>query len=233
MARQQTNSGGAFLRITVAFLAACALSWPGGTALATAAPTVDVANVAADAEVRIGAGGNDLVSVDWPTGGDSRATATFRLSPDKPLVESLTLRAAADAAPRIVARDLAPFTSITVGTRNLDTPGGWTIFFDTVDQRPHESYAAELKRTTARATAQGSRGSIAFGQLTAGPFSGELVFTFYAGSPLILVEAVVSTPEDRRRWSMRPDWSRRRGPFSVMSGRTSTIPRRPKTPSRP
>ncbi len=49
-----------------------------------------------------------------------------------------------------------------------------------------------------RATAEGSRGAIAFGRLTAGPFAGELVFNFYAGSPLILVEAVVSTSEDRR-----------------------------------
>jgi hypothetical protein len=166
--------------------------------LAAAALTVDVANVAADAQVRIAGGQTDLVTVDWPTGGDSRGTATFCLSTGKPLVESLSLRAAGDASPQIIARDLAPFTAITVGTRNLDTPGGWTIFFDNVNKRPYQRYAAELKLTAARATAQGSRGSIAFGQLTAGPFSGELVFSFYAGSPLILVEAVVSTAEDRR-----------------------------------
>ena len=58
--------------------------------------------------------------------------------------------------------------------------------------RPSSSWHA------ARATAQGSRGSVAFGRLTAGPFAGELVFSFYAGSPLILAEAVVSTTEDRR-----------------------------------
>ena len=185
------------MRFVLAVVAACALIWLDGSA-AAAAPTVDVANVAADAEVRIAELENGLVTIDWPTGGDWRGTAKFRLSGDKPLIESLSLRAAADAAPRIVARDLAPFTSITVGTRNLDTPGGWTIFFDKVDGRPYQRYAAELKLTAARATAQGSRGSIAFGQLTAGPFSGELVFSFYAGSPLILVEAVVSTAEDRR-----------------------------------
>ncbi len=186
------------MRFTLAVVAACVLSRPGGTASATAALTVDVANVAADAQVRIAAGPNDLVTVDWPAGGDSRGTATFRLSTDKPLVESLSLRATADAAPQIVARGLTPFTSITVGTRNLDTPGGWTIFFDKVDERPYQRHAAELKLATARATARGPRGSIAFGQLTAGPFSGELVFSFFAGSPLILVEAVVSTPEDGR-----------------------------------
>ena len=186
------------MRFTLAVVAACALSWPGGSSLAIAALTVDVADVAADAQVRIAAGQNELVTIDWPTGGESRGTATFRLSIDKPLVESLSLRATGDASPQIVARDLAPFTSITVGTRNLDTAGGWTIFFDKVDERPYQRYAAKLKLAAARATAEGSRGSIAFGQLTAGPFAGELVFSFYAGSPLILVEAVVSTSEDRR-----------------------------------
>ena len=135
------------MRFTPVVVAVCGLTWPGGSALATAAPTVDVANVAADAQVRIAAGQNDLVSVDWPTGGDSRGTATFRLSSDKPLVESLSLRATADASPQIVARDLAPFTAITVGTRNLDTPAGWTIFFDKVNDRPYQRYPAELKLT--------------------------------------------------------------------------------------
>jgi hypothetical protein len=186
------------MRFALAVVAACVLGWPGGSPSAAAAVTVDVANVAADAEVRIAVDQNDSLTVDWPTEGDARGTATFRLSGDKPLIESLALRATGDATPRIVARDLTPFTAITVGTRNLDTPGGWTIFFDNVDKRPYQRYAAELKLTAARASSQGSRGSIAFGQLTAGPFSGELVFSFYAGSPLILVEAVVSTSEDRR-----------------------------------
>ncbi|HEX4145489.1 MAG TPA: hypothetical protein VHY91_18430 [Pirellulales bacterium] len=185
------------MRFTPAVFAACVLGWLNGAGLAIGATTVDVANVAADAEVRIVVDQNDLVTVDWPTEGDSRGTATFRLSTDKPLIESLSLRATAEASHRLIARDLTPFTSVTVGTRNLETPAGWTIFFDQVDRRPYQRYAAELKLSAARATAAGSRGSVAFSQLTAGPFSGDLVFTFYAGSPLILVEAVVSTPENR------------------------------------
>ena len=85
-------------------ISACLLGGPCGSAWA-AAPSLDVANVAADAQVRIAAGENGLVSVDWPAGGDSRGTATFRLSDDKPLdrvavAAGLGRRLAADRGPR-------------------------------------------------------------------------------------------------------------------------------------
>ncbi len=63
------RGGETFMRFTLAFVAACVLCLPGASALATAAPTVDIANVAADAQVRIAAGQDDLVTVDWPAGG--------------------------------------------------------------------------------------------------------------------------------------------------------------------
>ncbi|HEX4149841.1 MAG TPA: hypothetical protein VHY20_12670, partial [Pirellulales bacterium] len=170
----------------------------GGSAEAADGIAVDVSAMEPGAEVQVDLSRRGLVSVEWPAGGGTQGRATFRLATDQPLIESLSLRAKGDAQPRIIARDLTPFTAITVGTRNLDTPGGWTIFFDKVHQRPYERYAAQLKLASVRASARGSRGSIAFNRLTAGPFAGELVFSFYAGSPLILAEAVVSTTEDRR-----------------------------------
>lgn len=166
-------------------------------ALVTEQVALDVTQLDADAEVRITAGGDGAIVVDWPAGGMTRAIARLRASGKGPLIESLALRATAEASPRIIARDLAPFFALTVGARNLDTPGGWTIFFDKVHQRPYQRYRAELKLESARAQASGTRGKLTFSQLTAGPFSGELVFSFFAGSPLILAEAVVRTSEDR------------------------------------
>ena len=76
------------MRFAPAVIAVCVLYCLTGSALAAAALTLDVARVAAEAQVRI-ASQNGLVTVDWPAGDDSRGTATFRLSGDKPLIESL------------------------------------------------------------------------------------------------------------------------------------------------
>lgn len=176
----------------------CAIGFPVGSATAVDGVVVDVSEVEASAEVTFDTSQSGFATVEWPAGNGARGIAKFRLFADKPLIESMSLATAKNATPRVIARDIEPFTAITVGTRNLDTPGGWTIFFDKVHQRPYQRHYAQLSLETARAKAHGSRGSIAFGRLAAGAFSGELVFSFFGGSPLILAEAVVSTSEDRR-----------------------------------
>src|SRR6185436_19458361 len=74
----------------------------------------------------------------------------------------------------------------------------WNVFFDKPASRPYQTYKAELRIKRVRVSSRGKRATIAIGDLAAGPFSGELQTTFFAGSPLILVEAVVATQEDRR-----------------------------------
>lgn len=158
----------------------------------------DLGGVAADSEIKFTTTAT-TVTATWPA--DDRgsfARATFRLTADAPLIESFALRAASESSPHIIARDLQPFTALTVGSRDLSTPAGWVIFFDKVNKRPWQRYGAQLAITGVRATTQGSRGSLIFSGLSAGPFAGDLVFTFYAGSPLVQAEAVVSTTEDAR-----------------------------------
>lgn len=168
-------------------------------ALFSAEPVaIDMTGVERSAEVRIDASRPGRVTAEWPAGGNRRAAATFRLSSDGPLIESLSLSAASSAEFTTIAHDLAPFVALTVGTRNLDTPGGWTIFFDKVHQRPYERHAATLDLQSVKAHTRGVRGKLTFGRLVSGPFSGEWEFTFLAGSPLIFAEAVVTTSEDRR-----------------------------------
>lgn len=158
----------------------------------------DVAAVEPDAEIRVDVSRPQLLAVEWPLGDAGRGVATFRLAAGQPLIESFAVRAAAAAQPRVIARDLTPFTAVTVGTRNLETRGGWTIFFDKVHERPYQRYPATLTIESVRVAARGLRGSVTFDRLAAGPFSGSLVFSFFAGSPLILAEAVVSTQEESR-----------------------------------
>lgn len=159
---------------------------------------LDLSGVEPTAAIRIAALPGGSARVEWPVQDGARCVAVFRVEGTGPLIESLAIHARGDSEPTLVARELSPFVALTVGTRNLDTPGGWTIFFDKVHERPHQRHAAELSRESARAIASGARGSIAFQSLSAGPFRGELVFSFFAGSPLILMEAALRTDEDRR-----------------------------------
>jgi hypothetical protein len=174
----------------------CLLAAP-GLRLRAADPAIDVLNVRRDAEVTF-AFDQEKVVVDWPAGPESAARAMFRLDSRAPLIESLELRTGSTDPSKVIARDLAPFAALTVGTRNLETPAGWTIFFDKVHERPYERHTAELSIERVTAAARGARGSLSFGPFKAGSFSGRLEFTFFAGSPLILAEAVLSTAENGR-----------------------------------
>ncbi|PYI87713.1 MAG: hypothetical protein DME26_05280 [Verrucomicrobia bacterium] len=73
----------------------------------------------------------------------------------------------------------------------------WNVFFDSPGKRPYQMYRSNLEVKRARITSAGRRATVELGDLTVGRFTGELLFTFYAGSPLIHMESVVSTDEDR------------------------------------
>src|SRR6185295_12776272 len=65
-------------------------------------------------------------------------------------------------------------------------------------KRPHQTHLSRLDLKRVRVSSAGRRATVAAGDLTLGPFSGELELTVYAGSPLVHLEAVVETPEERR-----------------------------------
>jgi len=179
------------------FLVACLLFASTGTsALLGAEPSIDTRGVERGADVKFVFPRDGFAEVTWPAGPERWARAVFDLGAGRPLIDSLELRT--KTSRKVIARDLMPFTALTVGTRNLTTPAGWTIFFDKVHQEPFERHLAELTVEYVQASAHGSRGTLAIGPLKAGPFSGRLEFTFFAGSPLILAEAVLGTLENRR-----------------------------------
>jgi hypothetical protein len=129
--------------------------------------------------------------VEWPAGGGSTRAATFALDPSKALIASL------EADGRELARDVRPAYVVTTGAR-VSREGERYIFFDKPASQkngPVKVHEVALALTSARVESDGTRAWISFPTLSAGPFSGELVVRFYAGSPFFHFEAAMSLEE--------------------------------------
>ena len=74
----------------------------------------------------------------------------------------------------------------------------FNVFFDSPAKRPFQAYRSQLDLKRARVFSQGRRATVALGDLTAGPFSGDWQITVFAGARLIQLEAVVTTREEHR-----------------------------------
>ncbi|HMC90307.1 MAG TPA: hypothetical protein VKI17_12205, partial [Gemmataceae bacterium] len=143
------------------------------------------------------------VLVGWHLGTRASGRLTLDLRRGKPLIESLRIARESTETVEPLLEGVEPLTFLTVGTRQAppNRPPEMSIFntfFDKPASRPHQTHVSRLDLRQVQVTSTGRRASVAVGDLTIGPFSGELVFTFYAGSPLVHVEAVVATSEDRR-----------------------------------
>lgn len=152
--------------------------------------TVDLSRYDAACGVKIERRG-DALRAEWLTADGEARAATFTLDPAKPLIASL------EAAGRMLAHDLRPVYTVTTGAR-VQRPTERYIFFDKpADQKngPVKSHAARLDLKSVRVESAGTRASIAFSSLSAGPFSGELVIRLYAGSPFLHVEGAMSLEE--------------------------------------
>ncbi|WP_435015834.1 hypothetical protein TA3x_003387 [Tundrisphaera sp. TA3] len=137
------------------------------------------------------------VTATWPISADERGRIEFSLDADRSLIGTIRVIPAAGAEVEL-ASGLNPVTTLTVGSRNLKDPAGWVAFFDNPPRRPHETFPVKLGRRRAVVTSEGSRTTVSVAEVSAGPFRGDLRFTFYRNSPLIQAETVVSTQEDAR-----------------------------------
>ncbi len=169
---------------------------------AFAAIPVDLSKYSADCGVTIRHEG-DRLNVAWPLADDRFGRLVIDLDPGKPLFESLGTSEGIDTPGAVILSRVDPRLVLTVGTRSA--PSGrppemsiWNVFFDSPATRPHQSYPSILDLRNVKVASQGRRASITVGDLTIGPFSGELVLTFFVGAPLVQVEGVVETKEDSR-----------------------------------
>ncbi|WP_138475782.1 hypothetical protein [Dyadobacter bucti] len=133
----------------------------------------------------------DLVELTWPAGEGKFGKVQFDLSPSNPLFKRIALGTKAE--PVTVSEDLDAAFLLTIGKRDLLSQNGWNIFFDKVPLRPFQTFPVILKKTGISVKSIGSRTVVTIGSLTADRFSGMLEVTFYNGSPLFNIAAVMST----------------------------------------
>ncbi|MEO6244948.1 MAG: hypothetical protein ABIQ12_05900 [Opitutaceae bacterium] len=169
--------------------------------LLRAAVPVDLAGLAADSEIRVvHSAATDLVTLDWPAStaaGGAHASITLNLGKDKPLIERLAWQTSSGATRTIIAENLTPLTILTVGARDL-TRNGWMVFFDKVHTRPSQRFPARLTPAAASVTTTATRARVVIEGLSAGAFTGRYEITIFSGSPLVMLEAVLSTKEQGR-----------------------------------
>jgi hypothetical protein len=134
------------------------------------------------------------VEITWPAGDQKFGKVQFDLSSSHPLFKRIAL--GTKAAPLTVSEDLDAVFLLSVGKRDLMSQNGWNIFFDKVPLRPLNVFPIVLKKNSISVKSVGSRTVVTIGSLTAGRFSGVLEVTFYNGSPLFNIAAVMSTQAD-------------------------------------
>jgi hypothetical protein len=102
------------------------------------------------------------------------------------------LQAAVKGQPaRTICQSVSPVFVITTGSRK-QVPDRF-VFFDKPASRATERSIGVLKPAFAEVRSDGRRVEIALGELSAGPFKGQLIFRLFAGSPLIQVEAAMAS----------------------------------------
>jgi hypothetical protein len=137
------------------------------------------------------------IHIRWPIDNEGEfGDLVLRLDGQQPLIESIAISGNAEQA--LLMRDVDPTFFLTVGSRQGIKTDGWVVFFDHVDRRPYTTHQAKLVPRQIRMRSSRTRAVVEIDELTAGQFRGRLEFHVFAGSPLIKIEAVMKTSQDRR-----------------------------------
>jgi hypothetical protein len=164
-------------------------------------PVVDMSAHHADSGVAVRHIGDQL-QLSWPLA-DGTGQLDLDLRPGQPLIRAMGIAGKADETPHPLLEHADPVTFLLVGSRQApaDRPPGmsvFNVFFDSPATRPFQVYRSQLELKRIRVGSQGHRATVSIGDVTVGPFTGELRFTLYRGAALVHVETVVHTSEDRR-----------------------------------
>lgn len=137
---------------------------------------------------------NQLLEITWPTGKAQVGKVQFDLSPASPLFKRILLGTQTKSV--TVSEGLDPVFVLSIGKRDLLSQNGWNIFFDKVPSKPFQVFPIVMTKNSVAVETVGSRTVVKIGRLTADHFSGVLEVTFYNGSPLFNIAAVMSTQAD-------------------------------------
>ncbi len=136
----------------------------------------------------------NVLKITWPAGNNNYGQVDLNMEKGKPLFSRLLIGEAKKA--KLVSTDLDPAFLLTIGKRDLISQNGWNIFFDKVPQKKYKTYNVELEKSAAAVKTIGSRTVVTISSLKADHFSGNLEITFYNGSPLFNIAAVMATKID-------------------------------------
>jgi hypothetical protein len=169
--------------------------------LAADEPTVDISAYRNDSGVGVRHLDNEIL-ISWPSE-HGMGFLRLDLQPGQPLIRSMGLfgEDAKSAKPLVEGAD--PVSFLLVGSRQAppNRPPDMSVFnafFDAPATRLFQAYRSRLELKRVRVASQGSRTTIFIGDVTIGPFAGELRLTFYRDASLVHMETVVHTQEDRR-----------------------------------
>jgi len=135
-----------------------------------------------------------ILTVSWPVSKNETGKILISLEEGKPLFSKIQMSRM--GVFKEIAAGMNPAFILTVGKRDLEKRGGWNIFFDKTAYLPHDTYLANFKKRQASIVSVGSRTKVVISEVAAGPFTGNLELTFYEGSPLLNIAAVITTKKD-------------------------------------
>ncbi len=126
-----------------------------------------------------------LLAVEWDDSSGVVWRAEFNRDPSEALLASVR---AGDSA---VLRDARPFYRVETGVRRK----GWNAFFDYPPAHPDGTVAhfGSFRLAGLRVETAGSRLRVRCRGFSAGPFEGEITYTFFSGSRLVMQQATAAT----------------------------------------
>jgi len=164
--------------------------------VATAEVRVDLSAYRREAGIDVQQQGQ-RIRIEWPMDADDMGGMTLEPGGGLPLIAELSDRLKREDHPTTpIVKNLDPVFLLTVGTRDLHQASGWVAFFDDPPKRPHQTYRIARDTQNVRVVSEGRHTTIILDGLTAGPFKGDLRFTFYPGTRLVHTQAVISTAQD-------------------------------------
>ncbi|MFC6102141.1 CehA/McbA family metallohydrolase domain-containing protein [Olivibacter domesticus] len=138
--------------------------------------------------------GDKILKIKWPAGNNDYGQVELDMENGKPLFSRILLGKVKSA--KLVSSNLDPSFLLTIGKRDLVSQNGWNIFFDKVPKKPFKTYDVKLEKSSAVVETVGSHTVVKISSLKADSFNGDLEITFYNGSPLFNIAAVMATDID-------------------------------------
>lgn len=165
------------------------------TGASALAQNVDVSQTGESPHFQVREGDGQL-TVDWPIDETNRGQVQLSLTDPKNLFQLITIQSG-EAAPKTILENSAPVWHLYVGEREANDEGPYT-FFDKVDERGYDEFPLLLNVESVYTEILETRAQVTLSRLSGKDFSGELRFTFFAHSPLVQLEAIISTEKKNR-----------------------------------